>query len=230
MVDRLRFPGHDLLFDAGLQFRPTSGRRKRDLSDKYWHAVAQELETGCTCVSFDFQWKPHDLICVCHRVPVPQASTPTYCPSRRAITLRMPSRIRPLLTEFLEVLLFVIQPLTSISGTYANPSTLQTQIEQHAGQAAHLRSLFDPELIQQELRHELFDPSGLFTVIGQTLKSHCAPMRDSAVDAMVEAAKACAPGRGGTKADAVRAVRMCLDILELMKLVRHSHLWFFLFR
>lgn len=131
----------------------------------------------------------------------------------------MPSRIRPLLTEFLEVLLFVIQPLTSISGTYANPSTLQTQIEQHAAQAAHLRSLFDPELIQQELRHELFDPSGLFTVIGQTLKSHCAPMRDRAVDAMVEAAKACAPGRGGSKVDAVKAVRMCLDILELMKLV-----------
>jgi hypothetical protein len=223
------FPGHDLLFDAGLQFRPTSGRRKRELSDKYWRAVAQELETGCTCVSLDFQWKPHELLCVCHRIPIPQTPTHIYCPSRRVVTLRMPSRIRPLLTEFLEVLLFVIQPLTSISGTYANPSTLQTQIEQHAAQAAHLRSLFDPELIQQELRHELFDPSGLFTVIGQTLKSHCAPMRDRAVDAMVEAAKACAPGCGGSKADAVKAVRMCLDILELMKLVSWFQLQSFRF-
>ncbi|KAG2129098.1 T-complex protein 11-domain-containing protein [Suillus clintonianus] len=214
---------HDLLFDAGLQFRPTSGRRKRELSDKYWSAIAQELETGCTCVSFDLQWKPHDLLCVCAQGPIPQVPSLTYCSPRRALTLRMPSRIRPLLTEFLEVLLFVIQPLTSICGTYANPATLQTQIEQHAAQAAHLRSLFDPELIQQELHHELFDPSGLFIVIGQTLKSHCAPMRDRLVDAMVEAAKACAPGCGGSKADAVKAVRVCLDILELMKLDIANH-------
>ena len=136
----------------------------------------------------------------------------------------MPSRIRPLLTEFLQVLLFVIQPLTSISGTYTTFQTqlLQTQIQQHAAQAAHLRSLFDPELIHQELHHELFDPSGLFILIGQTLKSHCAPMRDRTVDAMVEAAKACAPGCGGSKADAVKAVRMCLDLLELMKLASCS--------
>ncbi|KAG2361703.1 T-complex 11 [Suillus spraguei] len=214
---------HDLLFDAGLQFRPTSGRRKRDLSDKYWSAIAQELQTGCTCVSFDLQWKPHDLLCVCAQGPIPQVPSLTYCSPLRALTLRMPSRIRPLLTEFLQVLLFVIQPLTSICGTYANPATLQTQIEQHAAQAAHLRSLFDPELIQQELQHELFDPSGLFIVIGQTLKSHCAPMRDRLVDAMVEAAKTCAPGCGGSKADAVKAVRVCLDILELMKLDIANH-------
>jgi hypothetical protein len=44
-------------------------------------------------------------------------------------------------------------------------------------------------------------------------------MRDQAVEAMVEVAQSCAPGGTGTKADAVRAVRMCLDILELMKLV-----------
>jgi hypothetical protein len=218
------FPtGHDLLFDAGLQFRPTSGRKKRELSDRYWRAVAQELENGCTCISFDMQWRPSECVCVCRRVPLPpQNPVLTYSTTRRVLTLRMPSRIRLLLSEFLEVLLFVIQPLTSISDTYANPSTFQAQIERHAAQAAHLRSVFDPELIHQELQHNLFDPSGLFMVIGQTLKSHCAPMRDRAVDAMVDVAKACAPGGGGCKADAVKAVRMCLDILELMKLVR-SH-------
>lgn len=52
-------------------------------------------------------------------------------------------------------------------------------------------------------------------------------MRDRLVDAMVEAAKACAPGCGGTKADAVKAVRMCLDILELMKLASISQSFFF---
>ncbi|KIJ62572.1 hypothetical protein HYDPIDRAFT_94005 [Hydnomerulius pinastri MD-312] len=215
---------HDLLFDAGLQFRPTSGRRKRELSDRYWRAVAQELENGCTCVSFDLQWRPCECICVCRRVALPSHNPIlTYSTSRQVLTLRMPSRIRPLLTEFLEVLLFVIQPLTSISDTYANPNTFQVQIERHAAQAAHLRSVFDPDLIQQELQHDLFDPSGLFIVIGQTLKSHCAPMRDRAVDTMVEVAKTCAPGGSGSKADAVKAVRMCLDILELMKLDIANH-------
>ncbi|KAI6030931.1 T-complex protein 11-domain-containing protein [Pisolithus orientalis] len=210
---------HDLMFDAGLQFRPTSGRRKRDLSDRYWRAVAQELETGCTCISFDSQGRPCDCLCVCQSVAASKDHVLIFSPSSCVLTLRTPSRIRLLLTEFLEVLLFVIQPLTGISDAYAHPSTLQPQIERHAAQAAHLRSVFDPDLIQQELQHDLFDPSGLFVVIGQTLKSHCAPMRDRAVDAMVEVAKQCAPGGGGTKADAVKAVRMCLEILELMKLV-----------
>lgn len=175
------------------------------------------------------QWRPSDCLCVCRRVPLPsQNPVLTYSTSRRVLTLRMPSRIRLLLTEFLEVLLFVIQPLTSISDTYANPSTFQAQIERHAAQAAHLRSVFDPDLIHQELQHNLFDPSGLFIVIGQTLKSHCAPMRDRAVDTMVDVAKACAPGGGGSKVDAVKAVRMCLDILELMKLVRSSDRFLFL--
>ncbi|KAI6099327.1 T-complex protein 11-domain-containing protein [Pisolithus croceorrhizus] len=192
---------HDLMFDAGLQFRPTSGRRKRDLSDKYWRCR-----------------RPCDLslrLPVCSRT---QGSCPQYSllPSH-IFTLRTPSRMRLLLTEFLEVLLFASQD------AYAHPSTLQPQIERHAAQAAHLRSVFDPDLIQQELKHDLFDPSGLFVVIGQTLKSHCAPMRDRAVDAMVEVAKKCAPGGGGTKADAVKAVRMCLDILELMKLDIANH-------
>ncbi|KAI6129810.1 T-complex protein 11-domain-containing protein [Pisolithus croceorrhizus] len=214
---------HDLMFDAGLQFRPTSGRRKRDLSDKYWRAVAQELETGCTCISFDLQGRPCDCLCVCRSVPVPKDHVLIFFPASHIFTFRTPSRMRLLLTEFLEVLLFVIQPLTGISDAYAHPSTLQPQIERHAAQAAHLRSVFDPDLIQQELKHDLFDPSGLFVVIGQTLKSHCAPMRDRAVDAMVEVAKKCAPGGGGTKADAVKAVRMCLDILELMKLDIANH-------
>lgn len=215
---------HDLIFDAGLQFRPTSSRRKRELADRYWRAVTQEIESGCTCVSFDAEGRPCDCVCVCSRAPTPPTKPVlTYLSSRGVATLRMPSRVQSLLSEFLEVLLYVIQPLSSISGTYSQPGTFQAQVDQHAAQAAELRSAFDPKLIQQELRHQLFDPSGLFSLIGQTLKSHCAPMRDRAVDAMVAVAKSCAPGQGGTKADAVKAVRMCLDILELMKLDIANH-------
>ena len=44
-------------------------------------------------------------------------------------------------------------------------------------------------------------------------------MRDHSVDLMVEIARSCKPGGGGTKGDAVRAIRMCFEIMELMKLV-----------
>jgi hypothetical protein len=59
--------------------------------------------------------------------------------------------------------------LSGISG-YVNPSTLQAQMQQHATQAARLRSVFDPDLIEQEIRHGVFDPSGLFQTIGEVLK------------------------------------------------------------
>jgi hypothetical protein len=190
------------------------------MAENYWNAITRELESGCTCVSFDPQGKPHDLICACGKVSLPPVN-PILAISAplQVLTLRMPSRILPLLTEFLEVLLSVIQPLSSISGMYVNPNTFQAQMQEHAAQAAYMRSVFDPELIEQELKHGLFDPSGLFQTIGRTLKSHCAPMRDRAVEGMIAVAQACAPGGSGTKADAVKAVRMCMDILELMKLV-----------
>lgn len=103
---------------------------------------------------------------------------------------------------------------------YVNPEVFNAQMQEHAAQATYIRSIFDPALIEQELRHQVFDPSGLFHAVGVTLKAHCAPMRDQTVEAMVQAAEACAPNGQGTKADAVKAVRMCMDILELMKLVR----------
>jgi hypothetical protein len=131
-----------------------------------------------------------------------------------------------LLSEFLEVLLSVIQPLASISATYVTANTLQSQMHAHAAQAAYLRSLFDPELIEQELKHNVFDPSGMFRLIGDTLKSHCAPMRDRAVELMMDLAGSCAPGRSGDKAEVVKVFRMCLDVLELMKLVSSTALGF----
>lgn len=213
---------HDLLFDPGLQFRPTCSRRKRDLAEKYWTAVMREVQTGCTCVTFDSQGNPHRLVCVCA-----QTSTSSKHPvfsqlSAKVYTLRMPSRILTLLCEFLEVLLLVIQPLSKISGIYVNPNTFKAQMQEHTAQAAYIRSIFDPVLIEQELKRGLFDPSGLFRAIGTTLKGHCAPMRDSAVESMVQAAHTCFEnGNSGT--NAVKALRMCMEILELMKLDIANH-------
>ncbi|KAF9267453.1 hypothetical protein L218DRAFT_955334 [Marasmius fiardii PR-910] len=219
---------HDLLFDYGLQFRPTSSRRKRQIADAYWAAVIREVETGCTCFPVDKRGHPvviQDSTCVCNQVnsPPPTPVVAAYLPSLQITMVRTPSRIRPLLSEFLEVVLLVIQPLQSISSTYVNPDSFKTQMEEHIVQANYIRSIFDPALIEQELRHNVFDLASLMCVIGTTLKGHCAPMRDQAVEAMVQAAEVCKPGGCGTKADAVNVVRACMDILELMKLDIANH-------
>ena len=201
---------HDLLFDSNLQFRP---RRKREPTERYWNALWAELQSGCTCVSFDRSKRPHPLVCVCAALPTPPSS-PTVCrPTPEVYTIRMPSRIPQLLQEFLQVLLLVIQPLSSISGVYLHANSIREQMEEHAAQAAYIRTIFDPALIEQELKHACFDPAGLFAAIGDTLKRHCAPMRDKAVEEMVRMAQQ--PG-----VEAFRAVRACLELLELMKLVR----------
>ncbi|QRV92377.1 SOK1 kinase [Ceratobasidium sp. AG-Ba] len=163
---------HDLLFDPGLQFRPTSGRKKRDLTEKYWQAVQIEVETGCVCTSFDERGRR--LPCVCRS----SASSSSRPP--------LPSRIPPLVNELCQVLHSVV----------------------HSASA-------DAALIAQELRHGVFDSRGVFRTLGTVLKQHCAPMRDRAVEMMVTVAAK--PGGG------VRAVRMCLEILELMKLDIANH-------
>ena len=134
----------------------------------------------------------------------------------------MPSRIRPLLQELLLVLLSIITPQTALVSTSPQSGriSVQQRRKQQQEQAQSLRAVLDVDLIEQEMRHGLFDPSGAFEVIGQILKSHCAPMRDQAVDAMVQLAKTCAPNGEGSKDDAVRAIRECFELLELMKLVR----------
>ncbi|KAF8655481.1 hypothetical protein AX16_003039 [Volvariella volvacea WC 439] len=215
---------HDILFDPGLQFRPTSSRRKRELADRYWAAITQELESGCTCMTFDNDGKLTATICICAQAQLPPSNrVVALSQTHSTVTLRLPSRIRNLLSEFLEVLLLVIQPLSNMSGMYVNPNTFKAHMQEHSAQAAYIRSVFDPELIEQELKHNQFDPSGLFTAIGTTLKGHCAPMRDRAVELMVQAAQSCAPGGSGTKTEAVRAVRMCMELLELMKLDIANH-------
>jgi hypothetical protein len=137
----------------------------------------------------------------------------------------MPSRIRPLLHELLLVLLSIISPQTALVSTSPQSGriSIQQRRKQQQEQAQALRAVLDVDLIEQEMRHGLFDPSGAFEVIGQILKSHCAPMRDPAVDAMVQLAMTCAPGGGGGKAEAVRAIRECFELLELMKLDIANH-------
>ncbi|KAL1950314.1 hypothetical protein VTO73DRAFT_5438 [Trametes versicolor] len=220
---------HDLLFDSGLQFRPTSSRRKRDLADHYWLTIVRELETGCTCTTVDSHGKVAELRCACEAIPVaPKQATVRYnAGGGNLATVRMPSRIEPLLIELLAVLVSIIQPPQPPTlrppELLFPPSPQNPQYHQNLAHINLLKEHLDPGLINQEISHGLFDPSGLFQVIGDIIRCHCAPMRDAAVDQMVGLARACAPGGNGTKLDAVRAIRMCFEIMELMKLDVANH-------
>jgi hypothetical protein len=79
--------------------------------------------------------------------------------------------------------------------------------------------MFDPALIEQEIKRNLFEPSSLLQAIGYLLKEHCAPMRDSAVDEMIQAASACAVDGKMAISDALGSFRMCMELFEIMKLV-----------
>lgn len=215
--------GHDLLFDSGLQFRPTSSRRKRDMAENYWIAIVRELESGCTCFTVDSHGRPCERICQCGSLPLPSGRPLCVFTQDGRCTVRTSSRIRPLLLELLEVLVSIIQPVMSkTTGLCVQPTALHPQYQQNVAHVALLRSVLDADLIQQEIAHGLFDPSGVFQTIGDIIRCHCAPMRDGAVDQMVALAKSCAPGGGGSKAEAVRAIRLCFEIMELMKLVSVS--------
>jgi hypothetical protein len=72
---------------------------------------------------------------------------------------------------------------------------------------AHL----DVALIAQELQHGVFDFAGTLHYIADTLKAHCAPVRDELVDQM-----RCA----GLSGHFSQSLRLCFELLERMKLVR----------
>ncbi|KAF4590103.1 hypothetical protein EYR38_009401 [Pleurotus pulmonarius] len=203
---------HDLLFDPGLQFRPTASRRKRDLADAYWRAVERELELGCTCVSFAANGiLSSRILCACKQIQCP-SSQPVlaFNPAHNIFTCRTPSRIRPLLEECRQILLNLID---EASDDASSPSCA-------AQQASYIRQIFDPALIASQLSStssSRFDPSGLLSALHEILKSHCAPMRDSVIDNLLLFT------RPESSKHIVQALRLIMDILELMKLDMANH-------
>lgn len=91
------------------------------------------------------------------------------------------------------------------------PTTIPGDPDHHALIAGTL----DPELIAQELKHQVLNVGSLVQFIGETLKMHCAPMRDEVVDRMVQTV--CHEG------NVVKGLRMCFEILEYMKLDIANH-------
>nr|KAJ3422529.1 hypothetical protein HK105_007643 [Polyrhizophydium stewartii] len=68
----------------------------------------------------------------------------------------------------------------------------------------------DIKLIAQQIDHGVMNPLGLIEYIAGLMKINCAPIRDELVDSMVAA---CRDGQF------VKTLRICFDVLELMKLV-----------
>lgn len=216
--------GHDLLFDPGLQFRPTSSRRKREVAENYWLAVVRELECGCTCVTLDGEGKPADRRCICSAFPKPTSRAIIAFPALgNLMTVRVASRIRPLLVELGLTLSTIIEPpVPKGLEQYTPRDPANPQMQQNNAHLELLKSVLDVELIEQEIEHKVFNPAALFEAIGSVIRCHCAPMRDAAVHQMVSLAQSCIPGDPESTANAVRAIRLCFEIMELMKLVCHK--------
>jgi hypothetical protein len=136
-----------------------------------------------------------ELPCLC-------SSTVGATSSRIPLRDRLPSRLPVLLLELRTILL----------------SLLPEPSQGHADVAQAL----DADLLAQEVLHGVLDASRLARFMGHTLKLHCAPMRDELVDQMVACVESgWSPDPIGGKGPAVaRGLRMCFEILELMKLVR----------
>lgn len=73
------------------------------------------------------------------------------------------------------------------------------------------------EAITRQARRGIFDVE-LFGMIAQAMKVHCAPVRDSMIDKMLKTALP-----RGQKPNIARGLRDCMDCLEVMKLVCHTH-------
>jgi hypothetical protein len=69
----------------------------------------------------------------------------------------------------------------------------------------------DISLINQQLQHGIMDPGSLIIYVSELMKTNCAPIRDTLVEEMVEKCKA---------GDIVGTLKICFDLMELMKLVR----------
>lgn len=197
----------------------------------YWCAILSELEDGCPCVSFNDARCMRRHVCHCasgSRIPRGRLSdAKASFPYEDSLPIRVPSRIRPLIEELREVILAVVLPppppipvRSSASVQTSNPALRPRRLSaSDQASVAWLHEAFDVPLVEQQLKHGVFDLGKLFVAIGDLLKKHCAPARDTMVQKMVEFASNCGPGKTGNVMEALSAIRTCFELLELMRLV-----------
>lgn len=207
---------HDIVFDPHLQFRPNfdgeRGLTKRREADRFWHEVGAELNARRAVLSArrDATTKMLNLAGLSSSSPssrMIQQQAQQMCPLPKAVLLPR------LIDELREILLSLLPaPLTNQDGS---KPLQQDAAHQENSERALLTSTLDPELILQELDHGVLDVHALFRYLGDSLKGHCAPMRDSLVESMVHTVV--------NLEEIVRGIRMCFEILEWMKLDIANH-------
>ncbi|KIJ47768.1 hypothetical protein M422DRAFT_248332, partial [Sphaerobolus stellatus SS14] len=234
---------HDLLFDPNLQFRPSTSHRKELAADRFWFALARELDTGCVCTAWDINTGTLRAHCgrQVQEANLRHPGTYSSVTTKQAISeesanfsssllivpcsITLAARLPTMLHTMLRTLHYIIAPPPPLSPLNSPPSHARPTYLAALAEADHLISHFDISLMEQEIRRGIFEPEGLFRLIGETLQKHCAPMRDNSIEAMVEFAR-----RNTIKEDRkernrrmLGAARMCFEIIDLMKLDIANH-------
>ncbi|KAH7099016.1 T-complex protein 11-domain-containing protein, partial [Auriculariales sp. MPI-PUGE-AT-0066] len=137
--------------------------------------------------------------CTCVAFDDQNRVLPCVCPPNPAA--KLPSRVLPMLAELRSLI-------------------------RHPVHRDQMNQLLDEHHILDAIRLGVYDYPSLFRFIGQTLKEHCAPMRDARIDSMV--IFACGgpqqPASSSVvKSHILQAIRMCFDVVELMAMDIANH-------
>ncbi|CAO3569713.1 unnamed protein product [Mortierella alpina] len=212
---------HDIVFDPHLQFRPNfdgeRGLRKRREADRFWREVGVELNTRRSILSARREAAATMLSLAGLSASSPssrliQQQAQQMCPLPTATLL-------PRLIDELREILLSLLPAAPAPAAAASPDGAKASQARAAPpispERAQLMSTLDPDLLLQELDHGVLDVYALFRFLGDSLKGHCAPMRDALVESMVSIVV--------DSEEIVRGIRMCFEILEWMKLDIANH-------
>ncbi|KAG0212344.1 hypothetical protein BGX28_006488 [Mortierella sp. GBA30] len=213
---------HDIVFDPHLQFRPNfDGERglvKRREADRFWREVGVELNTRRAVLAARREAAATMLSLAGLSANSPsnrliQQQAQQMCPLPKAVLLpRLIDELREILLSLLPPAPPAQAPAPSQDGSKASQGQMTLPI---SPERALLMSTLDPDLLLQELDHGVLDVYALFRFLGDSLKGHCAPMRDALVESMVSIVV--------DSEEIVRGIRMCFEILEWMKLDIANH-------
>ncbi|KAF8934242.1 hypothetical protein BGZ58_005835 [Dissophora ornata] len=202
---------HDIVFDPHLQFRPNfdgdRGIAKRREADRFWREVGLELNGRRSIL----ETRREATTTMLNATGLSSSSPTSRLIQQHAQQMYpLPDAVLlpRLIDELREILLSLLPP----------PSAAPIQdggIPPATPERALLSSTLDPDLLIQELDHGVLDVHALFRFLGDSLKGHCAPMRDAFVESMVTIVV--------DSNEIVRGIRMCFEILEWMKLDIANH-------
>lgn len=241
----LRLPQmrHDLLFD-NFGFRPihspmpyhstnygllSTNMRSQivhpspasEAANKYWECIRREIELGCRCTRWDHSQPGRIKDCICGNWKAGLNEKQWWKETRAT----WPSRLPKLISTLREILESLMASTTTCVNHYAHPNKeAQALHAQSCPTVTHslvptLFAALDAEFLTIQVRRGNFD-TGIFNVIGEAMKIHCAPVRDAMVNDMV----ATATGAGGKrKPNVVQGLRKCFDCVEVMKLDIANH-------